>query len=136
MLDNIWDYLNIWIRKKLKDSFTTDGDGNTAIRVVGDLEVTSDNPNVEDIINISLPSSSVEYVVTLPTETRRYTIYCRNDKKLSLAYNSGETDSNYLTIHPGETHDSGRVDYVNNTDIYLKAFNNGVEVELKVQRRL
>jgi len=48
MLDNIWDYLNIWIRKKFKDSFTTDGSGNTAIRVTGELNTTTDLANTEE----------------------------------------------------------------------------------------
>ena len=122
MLDNIWDYLNIWIRKKFKDSFTTDGSGNTAIRVVGDLEL--DVANVEQIINTTLTTADTEYPIVLPTSVKRYTIFCVDKKKMVLGFNSGDTSDEYITIVPGVRHDSKQLDYTESKTIYLKSSSN------------
>jgi len=135
MIDNIWDYLNIWIRHKFKQVFTTDGAGDTAIRVVGDLETTTDAPNTEEVINFNIAAANTEYTINLPTNTKRYTLYFRGSKKLALAYNLGETATNYLTVNPGETHDSGRLDYSGVTPIYVSSSSINI-LEIKVQRRL
>lgn len=136
MLDEIWDYLNLWIRKKLKETFTTDGLGNTAIRVSGDINASFEGPNQEEIINSTLITEDTEYEIVLPTNVKRYTIHCRSSKLLKLAYNLGETTTNYLTIYPGATHDSSDVDYVSAKSIYLKSSSSNISVEIKVQRRV
>lgn len=136
MNDTIWDYLNIWIRKKIKEVFTTDAGGDTAVRVVGDLELSSDDPNTQEVLVESLLNTASEYEIILPVNTKRFTIFCRDRKKVLLAYNNGETANNYETILPGETHDSGRIDYISATSVFLKPSSNNISVEIKVQRKL
>lgn len=136
MDENIWGMLNMWLRKKFKETFTTDGAGDTAIRVAGQLEVGTTEANTEEILNEVLLLADTEYTITLPSFTQRYTIFTRDRKKMQLAYVAGETDTNYLTILPGDTHDSSRLDYLSAKTLYLKTSSSNIEVEIKLQRKL
>jgi hypothetical protein len=137
MLDNIWDYLNSWIRKKFKETFTTDVNGDTAFRVVGTFAAASDDPTEEVILNQTIPLSNTEYTIALPTNTRRYWIRVRGNKaKLRLAFTSGETATNYFTIDLGNIHDSFPVNFVPAKNIFILSSSNNIEVELIIHRKV
>lgn len=137
MMESIWDYLNSWIRKKFKETFTEDGAGNTAFRVVGTFEQELDLPNQEEIINETLTLADTEYAIVLPANLRRYWISVRDSKgQLKLAYEMGETTTNYTTIYRGVRFFSMDVDFPAGKTIYLNSSSNSVEVEIIVHRKV
>lgn len=137
MMESIWDYLNSWIRKKFKETFTEDGAGNTAFRVVGTFEQELDLPNQEEIINETLTLADTEYAIVLPTNLRRYWIYARDGKgKLKLSFVPGETATNYVTIDRGYIYDSENISVLAGKTIYLLSSSSSIEVEVRVHRKL
>jgi hypothetical protein len=53
------------------------------------------------IINLSVPLADTEVSQAIADGTKRISIKARGNGKLRLAYVSGETTTNYLTIWPG-----------------------------------
>jgi len=137
MIDNVWDYLNNWIRKKFKEVFTEDVNGDTAFRVVGSFSQANDDSNTEEIDNEILLTANTEYAVILPTNLRRYWIGVRGGRaKLRLAYESGETDTNYITIDMGNIYDSYPINFLAGKTIYLQSSSNNIVVEIKTHRKV
>lgn len=53
------------------------------------------------IYNVSAPTAGTEYSQTLSTNVKKFTIRCRDNAKTQLAFESGESGTNYITIRPG-----------------------------------
>lgn len=138
MIDEIWDYLRAWVHRKEAEKFTTDGDGNTAVRVKGNLEVTTTNsPNTEEVMIINIPLANVETPITLPNGTKRYRIKARGGKgPMNLAYNVGETSNLYYSISRGSSYDSDDMDLPDGYTIYLSSSSSNIDIEVRIQKRV
>lgn len=64
--------------------------------IFSDPEVSSPN-----IVNVPVTSAGTEYAYTFPIAVKRFQLYARLLSQVQLAYISGQTGSNYVTISPG-----------------------------------
>lgn len=72
----------------------------------------------------------------LPNNTKRYTIKARNGKsKVKLAFSSGDTINNYISIERGFIWDSHAVDVPNGHTIYLNTTVDDVDIEFNIWTR-
>jgi hypothetical protein len=56
------------------------------------------------IVNFNIPMPNTEYNYTLPANTKRFLIKCRNNGILKLSYVSGQSGTLYLTIPAGSSY--------------------------------
>lgn len=56
------------------------------------------------VLNKAVPIANVEISQALPTNTKNFVVRSRLGAKIRLAFNSGETATNYLTIMPGNVY--------------------------------
>jgi hypothetical protein len=137
MIDNIWQYLNNWIRQKFKETFTEDVNGDTAFRVVGSFSQANDDPNEEIILNEEIPLANVEHTISLPADTRGYWIKVRSGvSSLKLAYEAGETATNFYTIAAGNVYYSFPINFLTAKDIYISSSSNSIVVEIKIHKKV
>jgi hypothetical protein len=64
-------------------------------------KVTIAGSTVPKIYNISLPLANTEYSQALSSDVLKITIRLRGAANLRIAFNSGETSTNYFTIPSG-----------------------------------
>ena len=99
------------------------GDGwgkNNPFPVSGSLVVDVDEPTKQQVQNIPFALANVEYIITLPDNTKRYQIRVRDDSsKGRIAFNSGETSTDYWTLTRGTIVDSYIMDLPISSTIYM-----------------
>lgn len=106
------------------------------VTITGEVDVQ--NPNSPEIINLSIANKNVEVSQLLPDNTKRVRLSVRgNLAKLQLAFNSGETTTNYRTIYRGSTWvTDSDVDIPNGTSLYLLSSQDNIVVEIEVWKRV
>ena len=82
------------------------------------------------ITNVSLPTASTQYSVTLPSTTKRFYIKLRGDAKMQIAFISGQTNTNYVTISPGSTYKEENLTLTGSLTIYLQTTKNSQVLEV------
>lgn len=100
------------IKDRDKNAFFYDDDnGSLSTRRVSDkkthdlLQTLGGSTNTTtSIFNISVPLANTEVSQQLPNDTKGFTIRNRENGKLKLAFTSGESGTNYITISPGSTY--------------------------------
>lgn len=80
-----------------------DGTEEVSVSVENRLEVqTEAGVRTPTIANVSATLANTEYSYALPNNTKRFLIRVREGKaKLQLAYNNGDSGSNYITLELG-----------------------------------
>jgi deoxycytidylate deaminase len=73
------------------------------------------------VANEELVDAGTEYEVTLSPNTRHFTIHARNGARLQLAFQSGESSTNYITIWPGSTYSSPITESGAFASVYVQA---------------
>lgn len=63
------------------------------------------------IYNVSVTLANTEYSQALSANTKAFTIKVRGTGSIKLAFTSGQSGTNYLTIHGGSTYSAGSIDY-------------------------
>ena len=71
-----------------------------------------------DIFNVTCTLANTEYSQTLPAGTKKFTIRCRGNARTRLAFVSGDTSINWLTIPPGTTFSEDGILY--SGDLYFQ----------------
>lgn len=96
--------------------FQLDGDPVTIVDDEGDkldilpdgslpVTVTAQILTTPNIANVAANVKNTEYSYTFPVSTKKYRIAARGNAKLKLAFNSGESATNFVTIHPGSSYE-------------------------------
>jgi hypothetical protein len=80
------------------------------------------------IKNLTLTLADTEYSYAFPEETIRFIVQCRELAEMKVAFVSGESGTNYMTIKPGVayTEEDLRIDAI----IYLQSDIAGVTAEI------
>jgi len=68
--------------------------------------VPSNSPTISTIFNVSALSASTEYSQVLPANTKRFIIKSRGNAVIQLANNTGQTNTNYITIPGGAVYEN------------------------------
>ena len=100
------------------ETITTDGSGNTAIRIVGSLILG--NKGTPDILNISATSAGTEYNFSLPSDVKAYRFRNRDGGKIKYAFVTGETNTKYYSVMPGNWESDDFVDRDTDLTIYFE----------------
>ena len=138
MMDELWQYLKVWQHRKESEKFTTDSNGDTAVRTTTEVTEDTSDPNVEQVFTVFIPTKDTETEIALPDGTRRYEIGIRNGAaKLKLAYNIGDiSGGDYKTINRGARHNSDKVVLPDTSKIYLSSSSNNITIEVFIQKRV
>jgi hypothetical protein len=97
---------------------TTDGSGDPAINIVGDITLSQlSTPTIQ---NITAASASTEYNVVIPSNTKKYMIRNRNTGKIQYSFITGQTNTNFITIMPGNTIEETGLDLTSSLTIYFE----------------
>lgn len=114
----IWQHLNNWIRRKLIETITTDGSGNTAIRIVGSIVLGS--KGTPNILNVDAVNVNQEYLITIPAEAKSYKLRNRGNAKIQYAFTSGDTNTTFFTLMPGNIENEDFLKRTTNLNIYFE----------------
>lgn len=82
------------------------------------------------IQNVSLPLAGSQYSVVLASTTKRYTLKLRGDAKLQIAFITGQTGTNYITISPGSAYFEENLQLTGSLTIYMQASKNNQVLEV------
>lgn len=77
-----------------------DEEGNDLLGQI--LSALGGSSNTTVNINNILTNATNEVSQALPNNTKGFEIYARGNSKIQLAYNVGESNTNFITIWPGE----------------------------------
>jgi hypothetical protein len=86
------------------------------------------NPGRPKIYNLELASADTEYALVLADNTFKFTLKSRNGASLKLAYTSGESGTNYISIPVGITYWEDEINILRS--LYLQSPTPGTIVEV------
>lgn len=72
------------------------------------------------VANVDMPSATTEYSYLLPDGTKQFLIRTRSGASFQVAYVSGQTGSNYLTISRGSFYSESELT-TNNLTVYFQS---------------
>lgn len=88
------------------------------------------NSNTPVITNLSLATADFEYSHTFPLNTRKFSIKPRSvSATIKLAYSSGESGTNYITVPPGGYWED-LIGVTSNRTIYIQSSTAGTVAEI------
>jgi len=119
------------IREREWSKFRVASDGGCAIGVsiIDDLSDVTSAPASPTIYNLSMPLAATEYSQALTNNTKKITIKVRGGGTLRVAFASGDTNVNYLTIPPGASYSESDLNLVGKT-VYLQCNSAGRVAEI------
>lgn len=86
-------------------------------------------PSTAVIYNVTMTSANTEYSQALPPNTRKFLIKCRTSFAIKLAFKSGESGTNYLTVPAGMTYWEDQINYATVT-LYFQCATAGKVAEI------
>lgn len=99
-----------------------------SINVVGSISVS--NAETPTIINKVVISANTEETVTFPVGTKRFALMPRTPTKMQIAYASGETNSNYISVRPGKCYEEKNVNISMGLTLYFETSKPNVTIEI------
>lgn len=81
------------------------------------------------IKNLTLTTQNTEYPYGLPNGTKKFTVRCRSDNELKLAYAEGQSGAEYINIPEGADHFEEGIN-TGELTLYLQSPTAGVIVEI------
>jgi hypothetical protein len=125
------------------DNFPNPGDVADSVRIGDGTELLAINPdgsiNVVStdtaassptIDNIVVVNANNQNSYTFPIGTKRYSIMPRTPARMQVAYNTGETNTNYVTVRPGKSYEELNVSLSSSLTVFFELNKPGVEVEI------
>lgn len=100
--------------------------------VIGSVISTGNDPTVQQIQNISMPLANTEYTISLPDNTKRYQVRVRKHAaEGKIAFISGDTSTNYWTVHRGTVVDSYTMNLPISSVFYMQTNKASQTVEVR-----
>jgi hypothetical protein len=100
------------------------------ITLPGIRKVQIDPVSTPAINNVSVPTASTEVSFALPSGTKRFTIKARQTARLQLSFESGESGTEYLTVHAGCAFSESSLDSSVDYTLYFQSSVAGITVEI------
>lgn len=137
-VDDIWQAVyeqepSVSIRTLGVDKYGRPWDGENPVPISGTFtaDIEFGTPDKQAIQNIVVPNKDTEFVIQLPNNTKQYRINIRkNETTGKIAFSTGETATNYITLYRGNTFDSAELDLPINSNIYMSTDKDNVTVEV------
>ena len=82
------------------------------------------------ITNLTLTDANTEYSHPTPTGTKKFTVQCRTDDVIKLAYVSGASGTTYTTIPEGASYSEDNLNTAPGLTLYLQSPSAGVIAEI------
>lgn len=99
---------------------------------VDHLNVDIENPGAPTIINITVPDADTEQSYTFPANTKRFKMKVRGGRsKIQIAYESGESGTNYFTNEMGNIYQSGDIDPLYPFVVYFQCNKDAQVIEIE-----
>jgi len=72
----------------------------------GRLQVSAGDAEAHEptVFNVTMAAAGTQYAQALPAGTKKFTAKCRTYVPVQICFTTGETDTLYLTIPPGQTY--------------------------------
>jgi len=102
--------------------------GDTDGRLVVDTELVATTPT---IYNVTMTLANTEYSQALPANTRKFLIKCRTSFAIKLAFVSGQSGTNYITIPADQAYWEDHI-LVSNLTLYFQCATAGQVAEIIV----
>lgn len=112
------------------NSCNRDQYSNSNVVLPGIRRVQVNSVSTPVIYNFEISAANTEYSYSLPNGTMRFEFRSRDGKKIKIAYNNGESDTSYRTIHPGETYREEGIDSSASLTLYFQSTSANVNVEI------
>jgi len=96
----------------------------------GSININSDVLTSPTIANILLVAANTEYSYAFPSNTSKLEIRARGNAKLQLAYNSGQTNTNFVTVFPGNSYEEKNLNKSVSFTLYFRANKAGEVLEI------
>jgi hypothetical protein len=135
IVDQEGDQAQVENSRLLVESSLVDEDGNpytdsNPVPISGSISVTVGGVASPQIINIPAPTLA-EYTVAIPSATKTFNIKMRNSMGMRVAWSSGGTSSNYVTMQPGTVYSRENLvlNSILNVYVYPKVAGSVIELE-------
>lgn len=79
---------------------------------------TIESSRTPTVYNVSVPIANTEVSQGLSSGTKAFTIRVRGTAKLQLAFNSGQSGTQYITVSPGASYTAEGLEF--NGDLYFQ----------------
>lgn len=86
---------------------------------------------VPTIVNSTITLADTEYSYVIPSGAREFSLRVRNDSILKIAYTSGQSGTNYVTVYPGMTYRRDKLRRSSSLTIYYRSSKSGEVLELE-----
>lgn len=96
-----------------------------------DATISTTSVGTPTIFNIDAALKDTQYSQLLPDNTAQFLLRARNSAKVQVAYTAGQTNSNFLTIIPGNIYVVEAVKLVGKT-VYFQANKDNTVIEIVV----
>lgn len=83
-----------------------------------------------EIVNFPVAAANTEESYTFPDGTKKWSMYCRNDSVMKIAWESGESGTVFKTIYPGNEY--GEDVDVGGKTVYFQTSKAGEVVEISL----
>lgn len=110
------------------------GDGTYELKINADgsintvsAAVSAKNPFIE---NFTATLSGTEYSFSFPAGTKRFALKPRTPCRMQLAFNTGETNSQYISILPGKFYEEISVNIDTGLDVFFEVSKPGIVIEI------
>lgn len=107
----------------------SDGTNSLFINPDGSINVNISPVTTPTIVNIVATLANTEYSYNLPTNTKKFSLMTRGIAKTKMAFISGQTSTNYITISPGARHEESGLN-LTATTVYFQLSKAGETVEI------
>lgn len=123
------------------DNFPNPGDVADSVRIGDGVELLAINPdgslnvnpgkaNSPTIDNITVVNANTQNSYTFPIGTKRYSMMPRTPTRMQVAFNTGETNTNYITVRPGKAYEETEISLNSSLTVYFELNKPGVEIEI------
>jgi len=99
--------------------------------ISGTVIIDGSTSSTPTIYNVNAVTAGVEYSQVLPSGTTQFSIKARNNAKLQISYQAGQTNTVFLTITPGTIYSVASVKLVGKT-LYFMSTKDDTIVEMIV----
>lgn len=112
---------NIAIRDSNGDELDIQPDGSINVNVS-----PTTTPNIANVVTLL---ANTEYQHSFPANTKKFIVQCRGSAKLKLAFVVGNTNTNYITLFPGNSYKEEALN-VSGLSVYFQSSKAGETVEI------
>lgn len=122
------DSASLELRVKAAES-TLDADSfqDDVTEGVNDSALVVTNPAIQNVVAVD---ADTEYSISLPADTKRFAIKARGNAQLQIAYEAGESGTDYWTLNPGSYLIEDNINLTGQV-LYVRSSKAGETVEVK-----